>query len=414
MIKRALAVILAAVLSISLCACSVNFGGSKEYPLVLGHTQVDSQPADGSVIVLDDNVADVIIACGYVSKVMAVSDECTQKDYDGLTKVGTAAAPDAATITAMKPSLIFMTNDTSKDAKDAFKKAGIPTLTMASAGSALELETLYSSVSSALGGQITGYKKGLQTADDELNSIDSFYGKIPVNENVTKTVCFLFDLNGKASTDNTYGNFLIECAGGKNVLDGMTGDSIALTQLALLDPTYLVCPQGKAEEFKNNGILSTLSAVKKGKLIEMPAEYMYRQGSEISDAVEYLAKKLYPSMNNGETGEITESLADKYGIEIDGKTLEYGESGDDIRAMQQRLDDLGYLPIDPTGEFLDNTVTAMEEFKKYNGISPTDGKTADEETLKKLFSDSALERDTPIRAETPTLPQNETTEITEG
>lgn len=407
MTKKIISLALALCMAVTLCACSLPYGNS-EYPVIVGHTQIKSAPADNSVIVLDENVADVLIACGYTAKVMAVATECTQSEYSQLETVGTAKAPDVATITAMKPSLIFIGTDIPEDAKDAFNKAEIPTLMMAAATTATEINTLYSSVSAVFEGKSTGYKSGSEKAEKQLEAINSFSTTIPLNA-VTKTVCYLYDVTGNAATGDTFGSFVIKCSGGENALEDQINGKVDLTTIAEIDPTYIFCPEGMTEEIKSNGVLATLSAVKKGKIIEMPESYMKRQGSSMLSAIEFMAKKLYPSMNKGETAADAESLEEKYGIEItEGMSLSYGESGDNIYIMQTRLDDLGYLPIDPTGEFLDNTVAAVKEFKEYNGISPTEGESADEATLKKMFSSAALERDTPARAEVPTLPQDNT------
>lgn len=65
--------------------------------------------------------------------------------------------------------------------------------------------------------------------------------------------------------------------------------------------------------------------------------------------------------------------------------------------MQQRLDDLDYWPLDEiTGYFGETTEAVVREFKENNGLDGTDG-TVDEQTLLVLFSDSAIQRETPAR-----------------
>lgn len=67
--------------------------------------------------------------------------------------------------------------------------------------------------------------------------------------------------------------------------------------------------------------------------------------------------------------------------------LRNGSSGSDVRRMQQRLIDLGYLMGQPNGRFDDMTEAAVYAFQDRN-TSYSDG-VAGQETLKKLYSSSA-------------------------
>ncbi|MGN1369989.1 MAG: peptidoglycan-binding protein [Aristaeellaceae bacterium] len=69
-------------------------------------------------------------------------------------------------------------------------------------------------------------------------------------------------------------------------------------------------------------------------------------------------------------------------------TLKNGSSGDDVRRMQQRLKELGYLTGSADGDFGDATEAAVKAFQARNGLT-VDGK-AGTATLNKLYSSSAL------------------------
>lgn len=92
-----------------------------------------------------------------------------------------------------------------------------------------------------------------------------------------------------------------------------------------------------------------------------------------------------------------------YGLEatgvVDGETevlllnaeyrgLVYGDDGDDVTALQQRLKDLGYLSAKATGKFRDATAAAVKAFQKQNSLEQTG--EADIETQRVLFSRNAL------------------------
>lgn len=68
-------------------------------------------------------------------------------------------------------------------------------------------------------------------------------------------------------------------------------------------------------------------------------------------------------------------------------TLQKGSKGDDVKAMQQRLKDLGYLKGSADGDFGKGTAAAVTAFQKKAGL-PENG-IADDATLRALFADDA-------------------------
>jgi cell wall-associated NlpC family hydrolase len=68
-------------------------------------------------------------------------------------------------------------------------------------------------------------------------------------------------------------------------------------------------------------------------------------------------------------------------------TVRNGDSGTDVKSIQERLKELKYFSGEITGEFGDRTETAVKNFQKRNGLSP-DG-IVGEETREALYSDSA-------------------------
>ena len=70
------------------------------------------------------------------------------------------------------------------------------------------------------------------------------------------------------------------------------------------------------------------------------------------------------------------------------RILRYGDSGDSVRALQQRLLDLGYYEARVSGGYYKITRTAVRKFQQYNGLA-VDG-VAGRETQELLFSAAAV------------------------
>lgn len=76
------------------------------------------------------------------------------------------------------------------------------------------------------------------------------------------------------------------------------------------------------------------------------------------------------------------------GNEITATSLEKGASGDDVLTLQRLLLERGYLLVAPNSEYDKNTVTAVKNFQKANGLKATG--IADEETIKLILSEDAV------------------------
>lgn len=95
--------------------------------------------------------------------------------------------------------------------------------------------------------------------------------------------------------------------------------------------------------------------------------------------------------------------------------LKYGlRDNDDVRAMQTRLRELGYMSAYPSGGYFDDTAKAVADFQAASGLK-TDKKTASSEMLALLFSDKALAKngtvtpaDTPASTTAPTASSAQT------
>ena len=76
------------------------------------------------------------------------------------------------------------------------------------------------------------------------------------------------------------------------------------------------------------------------------------------------------------------------GSSSSGATLELGSAGSEVKKLQKRLIDLGYLSGTADGKFGEMTETALKAFQEANGLE-ADGK-AGTKTQNKLYSDEAV------------------------
>ncbi len=78
------------------------------------------------------------------------------------------------------------------------------------------------------------------------------------------------------------------------------------------------------------------------------------------------------------------------------RTLQKGDTGEKVAAMQAKLIELGYLAGEADGVFDEDTESALMAFQRYNGLLATG--MADRITLEVLFSENA-KKNTPVTAD---------------
>ncbi|NLD33504.1 MAG: L,D-transpeptidase family protein [Clostridiales bacterium] len=115
-----------------------------------------------------------------------------------------------------------------------------------------------------------------------------------------------------------------------------------------------------------------------------------------------------------QTARAVKAVQEAYGLEATGnadaetldiiygdayRPLKKGDSGEDVKALQTRLSELGYYWGKVSGSYLDGTTAAISNFQKDNGMDSTG--RADVPTQQRLYSDDIV-MPTPDPAATPT------------
>ena len=401
--KRITALGLVVLLAVSLfTGCSV--GGDtattakNDYPVTVGNIRFTKSPE--GVVVLSPSLADVVLAVKYEIKLTGRTAECTQDDLSVLPVVGSENGIDISAIEKLKPELVLTDHSLTEDQTKQLEQAGIKILVLQAAVTRAELETLYTNIGSVLGGGKTGFEKASLRAKGVLSTLDEIQRQIP-KQTVATTACYLYDTSVKAATGDTFSGKLLTFSGAINVAEAATGGVIDKQSLLLANPTYIFCKPGVKEQLSADEKLSKLNAVQQGKVIEMDAALMDRQGMTLVDAVSFMAGTMYPAL----AGNYSSSSVSVAGISSSQTvssaapsgtytTLQYGDSGDAVLKMQARLKELGHMYTDPSGTFDDMTEQGVKNFQYLTTVNTThslnvDG-IANAETLTLLYAVDAV------------------------
>lgn len=389
--KRLLAGLLClATLTSALAGCGrstdITSGpGEKDFPVTIGNVTISKEPSGAAV--LSPNIASVLLSMGYEISLKARSADCTQGDLSVLPVV---TADDAQKIRDLGADLVFA--DSLSDAqKSAMDQAGLTVLTLGPAESRADLERLYSYVGAALKGAKTGAQKGTSIADGILQTIDDITRVIPESD-TPATAVYLSDASGGAATGDTLAGKLVEAAGLTNSAEGGQGGKFPADQLVLADPKYIFCAKGVKAQLESSPDYGKLTAVKEKRVYEMDPGLMTLQGDELVQAVSFMAGTVHPELlQNTSSGPSasSEPASSSAGMNLN-QTLKLGMQSDDVLKMQNRLQELGYMFVKPSGLFAEGTEQSVKDFQLLNGMTVTG--IADPETLKKIFSSDAVKR----------------------
>ena len=418
-LKRMIAGVLSAALVVSLFAgCSdkgnISSGAAeKDFPVTVGNTTLKTEPQ--GVAVFSPNVADVILAMNYEISLKAKSENCNQEDLSVLPSANPA---DPAAVKATGATLALFESDPGEAVTTALQKEGILSIVIASATDRTDLERMYAEVGAALKGGSTGYKKGVKTAENIWLTLDDITRVIPQTDSPI-TACYLYDAKGKAATGDMLAGKLIESAGLVNAFAGNSAGQANAEAMKISNPQYIFCAAGVKKELQESSDYKNLEAVKANRVYEMDPTYMERQGRGMIQAVSFMAGTVYPELLEGtmpsssapsasssappasssspssskpsSSSQPASSTAGQAAGAVPSGTYKRGDSGDNVKALQTRLDQLGYMFVAISGEFTAGTEQAVKDFQYLNGMEVTG--IADANTVAKLNSSDAKKRE---------------------
>lgn len=399
-VRRFLAGMVSLLLFVSLAGCQGIFSkaAKDEYPVTVGGREFAASPE--RVVVASDSIADIILAIRYEIKLKGRTSNCTQSELSVLPEVGSAEHLDIEAIKSLSADLLLVDEDIPEEQRTQLEDAGVVVLKLELAKSREQVENLYHDIGALLGGAQTGATMGDKAASSILLTLDDINRVIP-KSNVVTTACYLYDENGNLAKAGTFTGELIEFAGAVNIASDASDTTFDINSIKLSEPKYIFCDVGVKDKLYTSSVLSSLDAVKGGRVFEIPAEMMTRQGRTMVEAVSQMAGIMYPKITNDGVDPSSYNISSsepvlKSYIEItEGLSIPYGEVSDNVMILENRLDALNYMPTAPSGEFDESTKRAVTDFQYLNHIATTG--EADERTLRLIFSENAIARPDPAR-----------------
>lgn len=436
--KKLIAGILCAVLVLG-TALSLSGCGDKNYPVKIANLTIDKEPK--SIVVLDPNSADIISYMGYDVKIVGRSREVDQKYLDVAPVMGSAVSPSVQDIIDSGATVVFANEGLNDDFEQSLEKEGIAVIKMSVAETPKQLETNYHTIGKILGGNDDGDAKAASSYDKLISAMEQRKSEASAkNATALDTVCYLYYEQGglRLMTSGTYGDMLLGYTGSVNVAVNIDENKVDVNTLKVANPKYIFyADDSTLKAVQADPVLSKLAAVTGGKTMQITKDEMSRQGLTALETLEKMIGFIHPELAKAQkateptqqtetkpaeaqaaTQAATEaatqaaaqtaatqaatqpaaatSVADKYKIDLKDLSLKEEDDNDDVKAMQQRLFDLGYVSDKEniTGYFGEISKKAVSAFQKASGIKETG--EADNATLVKLFASDAKKSDTAV------------------
>ncbi len=408
-----MAVSLFALVSCSQVTDIQNGGTVKvgDYPVVAGDVTINQKPT--KVAVLDDSIADMIIAMKYETSLSLASEDCTQPELETLTKISRS---DTNGVIAAGPDLILAHSFTEGE-KSAFTDAGITFVEVEEATNRESFETMYTAVGSMLAGAETGYSTGLTQAQDIFTTLDDIQRLVP-SDRITTVVC-LIDETTAVTGEDLMSN-VMTYAGLMNGFTSLSGSQYTFEDLQMVNPQIIFASSEMVEKLTSDEQYAQLYAVEASTVYTVEEESMTRAGRNLILTASTFAGIAYPELLDAETvdepeyGDESSSTDETSSSQVDTNddpavssepeseaeptpeptpeplyaTLTLGDISEEVRTMNERLEILGYLEIEYTDEFTQDIQQAVIDFQTLNELEATG--IADSATLELMYSDLAM------------------------
>lgn len=264
---------------------------------------IDSAPAH--IISLSPSNTEILFAVGAGALVVGDTEYC---DYPAeavsLTKVGGYSADSISieTIVSLKPDLVIAEGSSQTTVIEALEQANIKVLAINSKS----FEDVYANIE--LIGKVTDNEAEAIALVDEMkarvSAVTEKISSVPEEEHPT-VFWEIWDEPLMTAGPNTFVGQMIRLAGGVNIFAELTEDwpAVSAEEIVQKNPAVIMGPDSHgdkliAEQLAARPGWDQVDAVKNNRIYLIDGNISSRPGPRIVDALESIAKSLYPDLFN--------------------------------------------------------------------------------------------------------------------
>ncbi len=291
--KKTLAILIVALLSIVLCASL----------FAQAISEVSSNEDELRIVSLAPNVTEIIYALGSGDQLVGRTDYCNYPDKAlSVTSIGTLWEPNLEAILSLDADIAIASSIVDPSFIDSLKAAGIEAYQFYEEESLDGTYNLIEKVAQVIGKQDEATQI-ISSMKERISTVQQKVAAIPQDQR--KSCVYMIgygEWGDYAATGETYLNDVIEVAGGINAAKGGSFWSITKELLIAEDPdvvflgAYSYSDPNDVNNFASLAPYSELTASKTGNVMTINGDAAERQGIRTADCVEEIAKALYPEL----------------------------------------------------------------------------------------------------------------------
>lgn len=263
--------------------------------------QVSLDGAPARIVSLAPSITEILFAVGAGPQVVGVTQFCNYPpEADALPEVGgfTAKTISVEAIVDLTPDLVLAGSAAQQPVVEALDKLGIPALVF----DPTSFEEVYADI------QQVGYATGHVAEADgvvaamrgRVKAVTDTVATIPAEERPT-VFWEVFDEPLMTAGPHTFIGQMLDLAGATNIFADATEDypQISAETILARDPGIILGPTSHADKLTPELVAARpgwgeLSAVKAGRVYLLDGDTTSRPGPRLADALEELARTLYP------------------------------------------------------------------------------------------------------------------------
>lgn len=259
--------------------------------------EISLERAPRRIVSMAPSNTEILFALGLGERVVGVTSWCNYPpETAGVEKVGDWWAPDYEKIVALEPDLVLAVGTAESELVKRLEGLGLKVFIL-QAETVLQVPEDIEQVAA-----ITGVpEKGAEVASDLRRRIEAVQGRVGVvTEGERPTVFWVLDADLWTVGPGSFVHDLIVLAGGVNIAGTLVQayGQLSLETVLEADPDVIIIPLLDPSLPEALGRLSgwaSLRAVRDGRVYQIDPDVVSRPGPRIADALEEVAKLLYPS-----------------------------------------------------------------------------------------------------------------------
>lgn len=220
-------------------------------------------------------------------------------------RVGRQVTGELESLLAEEPDLVLVSSGTSPQTVETLSAAGIPVFVSRYPASWTELEEKLRAVAAAVGEETRG-EEMIAEMNEKRTAVTARIARIP-RKRRTLALAFRYVAVGKSGTLFAE---LLEAAGADDLAKSLPAESrgavFSREMIVTSDPEVILLPtwnyndasdaEAYREEIRSDPALAGVTAVREDRLLFFPDRYRYVTSQHAADALEALARVLYPEV----------------------------------------------------------------------------------------------------------------------